>query len=143
MATLERAIVIAAKAHQGQTDKAGAPYILHPIRVMMSLSSVDERIVGVLHDVVEDSPWTFEALTNEGFSSVVIEALRSVTKLDGEVYEDFVLRASRNIIGAKVKLADLTDNSDISRIANPTDKDYKRLEKYQRAIRMLSGEHSE
>jgi len=143
MATLERAIAIAAEAHQGQVDKAGAPYILHPLRVMMRLSSADERIVGVLHDVVEDTGWTFEDLAKEGFSSAAIDALRSVTKLEGEAYEDFVLRASRNAIGAKVKLADLADNSDMSRIANPTEKDYKRLAKYQRAIRTLSGEHAE
>lgn len=140
MATLERAIAIALEAHRGQTDKAGAPYILHPLRVMLSLNSTEERIVGVLHDVVEDSPWTFEALAEEGFSAAVIEALRSVTKLEGEPYEEFVLRASRNAIGAKVKLADLRDNSDLSRIANPTEKDYERLEKYQRAIRSLAGE---
>jgi len=143
MANLERAIAIAVEAHQGQTDKAGAPYILHPLRVMLSLATTEERIAGVLHDVVEDSNWTFEALEQEGFSTSIIEALKAVTKLEGEEYADFVLRASRNAIGAKVKLADLTDNSDMSRIPQPTEKDFKRLEKYQRAIRVLTGEKPE
>lgn len=143
MATLERAIAIAAEAHRGQTDQAGAPYILHPLRVMLSLNSLEERIVGVLHDVVEDSDWTFDALAAEGFSDHVVEALRAVTRLDGEDYQDFVRRASRNPIGAKVKFADLTDNSDMTRIKNPTDKDFKRLEKYRRALRLLSeGENA-
>lgn len=137
--TLEQAIAIAALAHQGQTDKAGAPYILHPLRVMMPLDSLEERIVAVLHDVVEDSPWTLDALAAEGFSSAVIDALRSVTKREGEAYEDFVRRAGRNPISAKVKLADLRDNSDLSRIANPTEEDHRRLKKYQRAMRLLAA----
>jgi (p)ppGpp synthase/HD superfamily hydrolase len=143
LATLERAIAIAAEAHQGQTDKGGAPYILHPLRVMLSLNSIEERIAGVLHDVVEDSDWTFDALEQEGFSTTVIDALKSVTKLDGEAYEAFVMRASRNAIATQVKLADLTDNSDISRIGNPTEKDFKRLEKYRRAMRTLTGTPAE
>ena len=78
---LQRAIEIAAEAHRGQTDKAGAPYLLHPLRVMMPLETDDERIVGVLHDVVEDGPgWTFKRLEEEGFSPTVLDALRLVTK---------------------------------------------------------------
>jgi (p)ppGpp synthase/HD superfamily hydrolase len=140
MSTLERAIAIAVEAHQGQTDKAGAPYILHPLRVMFSLGTTEERIAGVLHDVVEDSDWTFEALAREGFSSSIVEALKAVTKKEREDYCDFVRRTSQNAIGAKVKLADLTDNSDMSRIKGPTETDFKRLEKYRRAIRLLGGD---
>ena len=78
---LERAVSIAVAAHKGQTEKAGAPYILHPLRVMQSLDTDLERIVGVLHDVVEDGPgWSFERLEAEGFGADVIEALRLVTK---------------------------------------------------------------
>jgi (p)ppGpp synthase/HD superfamily hydrolase len=95
MSTLEHAIAIAAKAHEGQVDKAGAPYILHPLRMMMNVRTIDERIVAVLHDVVEDCPgWSFERLRSEGFSEVVITALDSVTKREGEDYEDFVARAA-------------------------------------------------
>ena len=80
MGNLERAIEIAASAHRGQTDKGGQPYILHPIRVMLRMNTAEERIAAVLHDVVEDSEWTFDALTEEGFSPAVVEALRALTK---------------------------------------------------------------
>jgi len=138
MSTLERAIAIAAQAHAGQTDKAGAPYILHPLRMMLTLETEAERIVAVLHDVVEDTPVTLDDLRAERFTDEILAALESVTKRDGEDYEAFVLRAGQNPIGRRVKLADLRDNSDISRIPAPTEKDYGRLEKYRRAIATLS-----
>lgn len=137
MSTLERAIALAAEAHAGQLDRAGAPYILHPLRVMLRLKTTDERIVAVLHDVVEDCHWTIEALRAEGFTEAVLRAIESVTKREGEDYEAFVLRAARDPIGRRVKLADLHDNSDMTRFANPTDRDRVRVEKYTRAIRVL------
>jgi (p)ppGpp synthase/HD superfamily hydrolase len=138
MSTLERAIAIAAEAHAGQVDKAGAPYVLHPLRMMLTLSSNAERIVAVLHDVVEDCPgWTFERLHSEGFSDEVISALRSVTKRDDEDYQAFVRRAAENPIGRKVKLADLNDNCDLTRIAAPSERDIVRVEKYRRAIELI------
>jgi (p)ppGpp synthase/HD superfamily hydrolase len=136
--TLERAISIAAEAHAGQVDKAGAPYVLHPLRMMLHMGSTDERIVAVLHDVCEDCPgWTFERLRGEGFSNDIIEALRSVTKRDGEDYEAFVRRAAANPIGRSVKLADLHDNCDLSRIAVPSERDFQRIEKYRQAIDLI------
>ena len=138
MSTLERAVAIAAEAHAGQIDKAGSPYILHPLRVMLAVSTDDERIVGVLHDVCEDCPgWTLERLGQEGFSPRVLEALDSVTKRDGEDYPDFVLRAGANTIGRAVKLADLRDNMDLSRIAAPTERDFARIERYRAAVAAL------
>ena len=134
MCTLERAIAIAATAHEGQVDKAGAPYVFHPLRLMIRVATIEERIVAVLHDVVEDSAVTFEDLEREGYSAVILEALRSVTRRPAESYEDFVLRAAANPIGRRVKLADLEDNCDLSRISAPTERDYARIEKYQRAI---------
>jgi len=140
---LERAIEIAVEAHKGQSDKAGALYILHPLRVMMSLSTENERVVGVLHDVVEDSKknkhfnWTFEKLSNEGFSEKIIEALRSITKVDGETYEEFIVRACVNPLGRRVKIADVTDNMDLTRIENPSEEDFARQEKYKRALSVL------
>ena len=135
MSTLERAIAIAAEAHAGQVDKAGAPYVLHPLRVMLGMSSIDEHIVAVLHDVCEDCPgWTFDRLRSEGFSNCVIDALQSVTTREAEDYDDFVRRSAANPIGRRVKLADLHDNSDLSRIAAPTERDLQRIEKYRRAI---------
>jgi (p)ppGpp synthase/HD superfamily hydrolase len=137
LGTLERAIAIAAKAHEGKVDKANAPYILHPLRVMLSLAKTEEQIVAVLHDVVEDSDISLEFLRKGGFSETVINAIDAVTKRDGESYEAFVRRAALNPIGRRVKLADLKDNSDLSRISNPIEKDYKRSEKYQRAIELI------
>ena len=126
------------EAHAGITDKGGAPYILHPLRMMMDLISAEERIVAVLHDVCEDCPgWTFERLRGEGFSEEILTALDSVTKREGETYEEFALRAAVNPIGRRVKLADLRDNSDLSRITNPSVKDHQRIAKYARAIELI------
>jgi (p)ppGpp synthase/HD superfamily hydrolase len=139
MSRLECAIAIAAEAHTDQVDKAGAPYVLHPLRMMLRVSSTDERIVAVLHDVCEDCQgWTFDRLRAEGFSEHIIQALQSVTKRDGEDYEAFVRRAASNPIGRRVKLADLRDNSDLSRIAMPSERDFRRIEKYRRAIDLIN-----
>ncbi|TFH79522.1 HD domain-containing protein [Pseudomonas kribbensis] len=135
--TLERAIAIAATAHAGQVDKGGAPYILHPLKVMLRMSTLEERIVAVLHDVVEDCGISLEDLRKEGFSEAVLSAIESVTKVPGESYEDFVERAAQNPIGRVVKLADLEENSDQSRIASPSWEDLERVEKYRRAIGRL------
>ena len=135
--TLERAIAIAAAAHAGQLDKGGAPYILHPLKVMLRMTTLEERIVAVLHDVVEDCEISLDDLRKEGFSEVVLSAIESVTKVPGESYEDFVERAAQNPIGRVVKLADLEENSDLSRIASPSWDDLERVEKYRRAIARL------
>ena len=137
MSTLERAIALAATAHEGQIDKAGAPYILHPLRVMLRLETADERIAGVLHDVVEDCGLTLDQLRAEGFSEPAIRAIESVTRRESETYEEFVLRAKADPVGRRVKLADLADNSDLSRLPQITDRDRARLEKYRLAIAAL------
>src|SRR6516165_920713 len=131
MSTLERAVVIAAEGHAGVTDKAGAPYILHPLRVMLAMTSRNDQIVGVLHDVVEDCDgWTLDKIRDEGFSTEVVEALDSVTQREGEDYFSFVRRAAANPIGRRVKMADLKDNSDLTRIREPQQRDRDRMEKY-------------
>jgi (p)ppGpp synthase/HD superfamily hydrolase len=135
--TLERAIAIAATAHEGQVDKGGNPYILHPLKVMLRVNTLEERIVAVLHDVVEDCGISLDDLRKEGFSEAVLSALESVTKVPGESYETFVERAAQNPIGRVVKLADLEENSDLSRIAQPSWEDLERIEKYRRAIGVL------
>lgn len=139
MATLERAIAIAATAHAGQRDKTGAPYILHPLRMMMRLDSIESRIVAMLHDVVEDTEWTFDALAAEGFSEAVLSALECVTKREGEEYQAFVQRSAANPIARQVKLMDLEDNMNILRLATVTDKDLERLRKYHQAWLALKG----
>lgn len=137
MATLERAISIALEAHSGQYDKAGQPYILHPLRVMLAVTRPEERIAAVLHDVVEDSDWTLDRLRLEGFSESVISAVDSVTRRGGEDYEEFVRRASQDPVGRAVKRADLIDNLDLSRIVSPSERDHERVAKYRRALALL------
>lgn len=140
MSTLERAIEIATEAHRGQFDKVGNDYIQHPLRVMAAGKTTDEKIVGVLHDVVEDTDWTFEQLAAEGFSSDVIEALRCVTKLsETEPYDKFIARVKTNKLAVAVKLNDLTDNMDIRRLPYLSDKDVKRLKRYLKAYKRLMG----
>ncbi|MFA5642191.1 MAG: phosphohydrolase [Bacteroidales bacterium] len=136
--SLGRAVAIAVEAHAGQFDKAGADYIEHPIRVMSVGKSVDEKIVGVLHDVIEDSAWTIEMLRAEGFSETVLNALVCLTKLsEDEPYDQFISRVSLNPLAKTVKLNDLTDNMDIRRLVEINDNDVARLRKYLKAYRML------
>ena len=100
--------------------------------------TTNEKIVGVLHDVVEDTDWSFERLAEEGFSSEVIEALKCVTKLsEDEPYNEFIDRVKVNPLAVAVKLNDLTDNMDIRRLNELTDKDFKRLQKYHKAYWQL------
>ena len=140
MSTLERAIEIATEAHRGQFDKAGNDYIGHPLRVMEAGKTTEEKIVGVLHDVVEDTDWTFERLAAEGFSAEVIEALYCVTKLsESEPYDKFIARVKENPLAVAVKINDLTDNMDIRRLPYISDKDVKRLKKYLKAYKQLTG----
>lgn len=141
MSTLQRAIEIATEAHQGQFDKAGRDYIGHPLRVMEMGKTDEEKIVGVLHDVIEDTDWTFEKLSEEGFSQEIISALRCVTKLsENENYDDFIDRVKKNPMAVAVKINDLTDNMDIRRLPCLSDKDVKRLKKYLKAYKRLTGE---
>jgi len=137
---LEAAIKIAVEAHSGQLDKAGQPYVLHPLKVMLSLNNEKDRVVGVLHDVIEDTNITYEYLKANGFEgeTEILEALESVTKKEEETYEEFIDRVALNSIGKRVKLADLQDNMDLSRITNPTTKDFERLKKYEKAKARLT-----
>ena len=136
---LQRAIEIALEAHKGALDKGGNPYILHPLRLMLQMDSEEEMIVAVLHDVVEDSEkWSFDKLHKEGFSKKIINSLRSVTKEnENEDYEKFIDRSIKDKIGRKVKMADISDNLDISRLKEVTDKDILRINKYKKALSKL------
>ena len=152
---LEKAIKIAVEAHIGQVDKGGNPYILHPLRVLLSLNSEEERIVGVLHDVVEDCEgWTWERLREQGCSNEIIEALKSVSKTPEEEkqfkkmddpsekldhYLEFIKRAKFNKIGRNIKAADIKDNLDISRIDDITESDIDRLNRYKAALKLLGA----
>ncbi|MCP3138958.1 GTP pyrophosphokinase [Pyxidicoccus xibeiensis] len=133
MPALEEAISLAVEAHRGQRDKAGQPYILHPLRVMMRLDSEAERTVAILHDVVEDTPYSLERLRGLGYPEDVLAALDALTRRDGETYEAFVERLRPNALARRVKLADLEDNMDVRRLAAVTPRDAERLARYRAA----------
>ena len=139
MSTVERAIALAAVAHEGQVDKAGAPYILHVLRVMLRLQTPEERMAGALHDIVEDCGWTLDRLRAEGFPEEVVLGVDAVTRRETETYEEFVLRAKAHPVGRRVKMADLADNSDPARLPTITERDQARLEKYRRAMEVLAN----
>ena len=143
MGNLERAIEIAAAAHAGQTDKAGAPYISHPLRVALGfIRARDEEraIIAVLHDVIEDSAITATDLRGEGFSKAIVEAVEALTRPEGEPYREFILRAAANELAKPVKVADLKDNLSHARLAMmPTDERSELLAKYEGALEVLGA----
>jgi hypothetical protein len=146
MATLEKAIELAARAHAGQRDKSGLSYILHPIRVMLRQESDDARIVAVLHDTLEDTDLTEDDLRQAGFSEYVIEAVKLVTHDKKSPYADFVARCAAHPLARAVKLADLEDNSRFDRtLMRPASlrRDSKRLVKYQLSYKFLTGQIDE
>jgi (p)ppGpp synthase/HD superfamily hydrolase len=136
---LQKAVGIAVEAHQGQKDRYGLPYILHPLRVMARVDAAREKTVAVLHDVVEDTNWTLEDLRREGFPDPLLHALDCVTKREGEPYEKFVERSASDPLARRVKLADLEDNMDLRRFPEITEKDMSRIAKYLKAWRRLSN----
>lgn len=143
---LERALEIALEVHKGVKDKAGAPYILHPIRVALSLDHEPEQIVGLLHDVLEDGEskgWTRDRLAEKGFPQDLLDALECVTKHPDEHgderYMAFIQRSAHHPMARRVKMADLLDNMDILRIQAPTDKDLQRVKRYHEAYRVLEA----
>jgi (p)ppGpp synthase/HD superfamily hydrolase len=139
MPLLGKAVAIASKVHATQRDKGGKSYILHPIRVMMRLRTDDEELmsIAILHDVVEDSDWTLAALRAEGFSDRVIDALSLLTHDHVDSYEEYVKKIATNRDATRIKLEDLRDNSDITRLKGLREKDFKRMEKYHRAYLYL------
>ena len=139
MATLERALQIAVRAHAGQKDKSGEAYIFHPIRVMARCVTPEGKIVALLHDVVEDTPVTFEELRAEGFAANVLAALELLTHADDVSYEDYIQAIASNPLATEAKLADLEDNSDIRRLQTIDERAVARLRRYLAAHRLLSG----
>jgi len=134
---LEQAISIASLAHAGQLDKGGEPYILHPLRVMMKLKDEKQRIVAVLHDVIEDTIITYQYLKDRGLNSELVNHVVTLTRFKNENYNEYINRISKDEFAIQVKLADLEDNMDMSRLKNPTVKDYDRVVKYGKAREKL------
>ena len=135
----DKALQIAMRAHEGQKDKAGQDYVMHPIRVAERCDDPRAKVVALLHDTIEDSDITADYLREEGFTEEIVEAVLAVTRREGENYDDYVRRAAQNELGKMVKRADLEDNMDIRRLPELTDRDVERLQKYLRAWRGLIG----
>ena len=132
------ALSIAKKAHKGQYDKAGVDYIEHPLFVASLVDTQEEKAVALLHDVLEDSPYTAEELILAGLPETVVTAVQVLTKKKGQDYQQYLELVKSNPIARCVKLADLKHNSDLSRLATITEKDMERFEKYKKAIDYLS-----
>src|SRR3989344_8388874 len=141
---LEDAILLAVKAHKGQVDKRGEPYILHPLAVMLEGKNEKEHIVRVLHDVLEDTKVTVVGLRMLGYSKEILDALKILTKRPDEKdnYFSFIGRIikSGNELARVVKIRDIENNTKTSRFPkNPTEKDFARRDKYEKALKLLSG----
>jgi len=135
---LNKAMLIAIEAHKEQVDKNGQPYIGHIFRVMNMGKTMDEKICGVLLDIVEDTCWTFEMLKAEGFPQHIIDALKCLTKLsEDEPYENFISRILTNDLAVRVKINDLSDNLDVKRYNELTERELNRLKKYLHWYKVL------
>ena len=134
---LDKAALICVTKHQGQRDKAGAAYFQHPMRVAMNCERDEEKIVALLHDTIEDTDVTPEWLKQQGFSDEFIEAILSVTRNQGEDYQEFVARAKKNPIGRIVKIHDLEDNLNVFRLSEISPEMAERLTKYLKALEYL------
>ncbi len=132
----ELALKIATKAHMGQIDKAGKPYIEHPLKVASAFNDDERYITALLHDVVEDSEMTIDDLRTEGFEESILQAIQIITKTDIS-YEEYIMKIKNNPIAREVKIEDLKHNMDLSRLNRVTNRDLKRVEKYKKSLDFL------
>lgn len=139
MPTLQDAIGLARQVHRGQFDKAGKPYIEHVLRVVSYLDATDDKIVGALHDVLEESSYTAESLRSLGYPERIVHAVECLTKRSGEEYDHYISRVKNDEIARRVKIADLKDNMDMARLPAPKAIDWERLAKYQHALQQLTA----
>jgi (p)ppGpp synthase/HD superfamily hydrolase len=140
---IETALQIALSVHAGQRDKAGRPYILHPLRVMAKMHTDEERATALLHDVIEDGDYDIPKLLQAGIRETVANAVHCLSKRDGEDYPTFVERVMKNPLAARVKRADIEDNIDVLRLTSLSDKDLQRVAKYHRAWHQLTSAEAE
>lgn len=136
---LNMMLVFAATKHSGQYDKGGAPYILHPLKVMYYLKSDDEELqcIALGHDIVEDCGVTFQELLDMGFTQRIVDGIRGMTKVPGETPDEYLIRVKSNPDTIRVKMADLRHNSDIRRLKGVGPKDVARIEKYHKMFMEL------
>lgn len=134
---LEKAISIAYFVHEGQVDKGGHPYILHPLSVMMKMTTIEEKIVAILHDVIEDSVLTKKDLIGLGIPAELAQEVDLLSRKDGDSYMQYIEKVKTSEIARKVKLVDLEMNMDLSRIESPSQTDFDRVKKYKKAKERL------
>ncbi len=137
--TVADAVALAAEKHRNAVDKGGAPYILHPLRVMLAMSTDEARRVAVLHDVLEDTDITPDELRRRGYPQREVTAIVALTKRPGEDYAAFIERVRLDELAATVKRADLLDNMDVRRLATFGAADAERMARYLAAWKRLSG----
>ncbi|WP_028104156.1 GTP pyrophosphokinase [Pseudoduganella violaceinigra] len=137
MGNLDAAIALAVKVHASQEDKSGRPYILHPLRLMLKFEDEVEQVVSVLHDVVEDGDVTLDELRQLGLPEIAVAAIDCLSKRAGERYEDFISRLSSNALARKIKIEDIKDNLDVTRLHSMSDVDLARVAKYHKALQFL------
>lgn len=133
MATLDTAVIIAAQAHQGQKDRYGVNYILHPLRVMLRFESETEMIVAILHDVIEKTEWTLEKLREQGFNDTVLKAVNLLTRQDEQPYMEYIEKLKGNRIARRVKIADIEDNMNPRRMDTLSDENLEKLARLHKA----------
>lgn len=139
---VKKALEIAEKAHKGQKDKSGIDYIEHPKHIADRVHSSKAKAVAYLHDIIEDTNITASDLYKKGIPSDVVEAVVAMTHLNGEDYFEYINRLKKNKLAKEVKLVDLEHNMDLSRIKNPSDRDYRRLDKYRKAKEILLNRYN-
>lgn len=133
----KQAMKLCFAAHQAQTDKGGLPYVFHPFHLAEQMPDAESTVVALLHDVVEDTPYTLEDLAEMGYPESVLEALRLLSHDPSVPYLEYVARLKANPVARRVKLADLRHNSDLTRLDRVEDRDRQRARKYTAAIRLL------
>lgn len=132
MEQLQNAILIATNAHNGQYDKAGAPYILHPMRVMMRMPTIEGKIVAISHDLIENTSMTIMDLVRENYPDVCTCAIDSMTKCPSETYNSYIIRLIDDILAAECKLEDMRDNTNIYRLQKVAKQHLRMIAKYHR-----------
>jgi (p)ppGpp synthase/HD superfamily hydrolase len=140
MALIDKAIAFAAIAHENQIDKVGEPYILHPIRVMLCVTSEKAKIVAILHDVLEDTLQTAADFVSAGFDGEILGAVQAITKVKGEAYDEYLKRVKANPLAREVKIADIRDNASPIRLYKLAPETIQRLTaKYSKALKFMEG----
>ena len=134
---LDKAIVIAVESHSGQINNLGDPYILHPLRMMLKANTLDEKIIAILHDVIEKTETDFQYLRNAGFSDKIIVAVDALSKRTGECYDKYIARVGKNQLAKTIKVLDLKDNMYSLIVDQVEQKKSDQYLKYQTALDKL------